>query len=171
MLATGQHAPSRLRFRADHAYIWQMENSTRREFDSVDRTRDPDDFIRYLDKTRSTDFIQRIKQLKLALMDLHAGECAADIGCGTGEDACALASLVGARGHAVGLDLSSRMIATARQRAAAGSAGRIFVFFVGAFWFPISRFGLRTVLQEEPAYFTSIWLLLAWQGKTDPRFA
>jgi ubiquinone/menaquinone biosynthesis C-methylase UbiE len=104
-----------------------MDSSTRREFDAVDRTADPNDFIRYLDKTRSTDFIQRIKQLKLALTDLHAGESAVDIGCGTGEDACALASLVGPRGHAVGLDLSSRMIATARQRATAGKLNVTFV--------------------------------------------
>jgi ubiquinone/menaquinone biosynthesis C-methylase UbiE len=104
-----------------------MDSSTRRDFDSVDRTRDPDDFVRYLDKTRSTDFIQRIKQLKLALMDLHAGESAADIGCGTGEDACALAALVGPRGHAVGLDLSSKMVATARQRADAGKMNVTFV--------------------------------------------
>jgi ubiquinone/menaquinone biosynthesis C-methylase UbiE len=104
-----------------------MDNPTRREFDAVDRTTNPDDFIRYLDQTRSTDFIQRIKQLKLAMMDLHAGESAADIGCGTGEDACAIASLVGPRGHAVGVDLSSRMIATARQRAAASNLNVTFV--------------------------------------------
>jgi ubiquinone/menaquinone biosynthesis C-methylase UbiE len=104
-----------------------MDSPTRREFDSVDRTTDPDDFIRYLDKTRSTDFIQRIKRLKLTLMDLRSGESAADIGCGTGEDACALASLVGPRGYAVGLDLSSNMIATARQRADDGKMNVTFV--------------------------------------------
>jgi ubiquinone/menaquinone biosynthesis C-methylase UbiE len=98
-----------------------MKKSLRREFDSVDRAPNPGDFVRYLDTTRATDFFREIKQRSLALLDVHPGESAADIGCGTGEDVMALATRVGPSGRAVGVDLSSTMIAAARQRA--GAAG------------------------------------------------
>jgi ubiquinone/menaquinone biosynthesis C-methylase UbiE len=88
----------------------------RNEFDSVDRTKDPADFVRYLDATRATDLIQEIKRRTFALMELHGGETVADLGCGTGEDVRALATLVGQRGKAIGVDVSSTMIATARDR-------------------------------------------------------
>ena len=88
----------------------------RNEFDSVDRTNDPGDFVRYLDTTRATDFIQEIKRRTFALMELRGGEIVADLGCGTGDDVRALAALVGPTGQAIGVDLSSTMIATARDR-------------------------------------------------------
>ena len=93
-----------------------MRKSLRGEFDSVDRTSDPRDFVRYLDATRTTDFIQEIKQRSFALMELRDGEIVADLGCGTGEDVRSLAALVGPTGRAIGIDLSSTMIATARDR-------------------------------------------------------
>jgi ubiquinone/menaquinone biosynthesis C-methylase UbiE len=93
-----------------------MDKSPRRQFDSVDQTKDPGDFVRYLDKTRATDFFKHVKQRILAMMDLRAGESVADIGCGTGEDALALAACVRPGGHVVGVDLSSTMIETARRR-------------------------------------------------------
>ena len=93
-----------------------MNKSLRHEFDSVDRTTEPSDFVQYLDTTRATDFLQEIKQRTFALMDLHAGESVADIGCGTGEDVRALAARVSPSGRAVGVDISSTMITMARQR-------------------------------------------------------
>ncbi|MFZ0212539.1 MAG: methyltransferase domain-containing protein [Candidatus Acidiferrales bacterium] len=104
-----------------------MNKSLRREFDSVDRTTDPNDFVRYLDTTRATDFFQQIKQRTLALMDLHAGESAADVGCGTGEDVRALAARVSPGGRTVGVDRSSTMIAMARQRTGASKSSVEFV--------------------------------------------
>ncbi len=93
-----------------------MQKSQHREFDSVDRTTDPDDFVKYLDTTRATDFFRHIKQRTLELLELRAGETAADLGCGTGEDARAMAARLGPRGRAVGVDLSATMIAKARER-------------------------------------------------------
>ena len=104
-----------------------MEKSQRREFDAVDRTTDPNDFVKYLDTTRATDFFQQIKQRTLELMELRAGECAADIGCGTGEDARAMAARLGTRGRAVGVDVSATMIAKARERRDSGEGGVEFV--------------------------------------------
>ena len=104
-----------------------MNKSFRCEFNSVDRTTDPDDFVRYLDSTRATDFFQEIKQRTFALMNLHAGDHVADIGCGTGEDVCALAGRVSPGGRAVGVDISSTMITMARQRAGEGNSSVEFV--------------------------------------------
>jgi ubiquinone/menaquinone biosynthesis C-methylase UbiE len=56
------------------------------------------------------------KKLKSAQMELRSGDIVADVGCGTGEDVLALAMKVGAAGRAIGVDLSSTMIATAGER-------------------------------------------------------
>lgn len=82
----------------------------------MDHTDDPSDFVRYLDSTRATDFFKRVKKQILELMNPREGECIADIGCGTGEDVRVLAAHVGPRGRVVGVDLSSTMVQTARQR-------------------------------------------------------
>lgn len=104
-----------------------MRNSPRREFDCVDRTTDPHECVRYLDATRGTDFFQLVKQRTLELMELGAGERAADLGCGTGEEARAMAVRVGPGGRAVGVDLSATMIAKARQRRQAGEGAAEFL--------------------------------------------
>jgi ubiquinone/menaquinone biosynthesis C-methylase UbiE len=93
-----------------------MNKSVRSEFDSVDGTTDPSDFVQYLDTTRATDFFQKIKQRTLGLMKLRAGQNVADIGCGTGEDVRARAAKVGPSGRAVGVDISATMIASAKER-------------------------------------------------------
>lgn len=93
-----------------------MNKSSRREFDAVDHTTDPSDFVRYLDTTRATDFIQEIKQRTFALMDLHPGESFVDLGCGTGEDVRVLAAKVSPGGSAIGVDVSATMITRARER-------------------------------------------------------
>jgi len=99
-----------------------MHKSLRSEFDSVDRTTDPVDFLRYLDTTRATEFLQQIKHRTFALMDVHPGDSAADMGCGTGEDVRALATRVGPHGCAVGVDLSTTMIGAARERSCESQA-------------------------------------------------
>ena len=104
-----------------------MKKSLRTEFDSVDRSGDPSDFVQYLDITRATDFFQEIKRRTFGLMDLRPGQNVADIGCGTGEEVRALAAKVGPSGRAVGLDISSTMIATAKERSRKGNANVDFV--------------------------------------------
>lgn len=93
-----------------------MTKSFRREFDSVDKTTDPRDFVEYLDTIRGTDFFQEIKRRTLALMDPRPGDVVIDVGCGTGEDVRALEARAVPDGRAVGLDISATMIAMARER-------------------------------------------------------
>ncbi len=104
-----------------------MNKSVRSEFDSVDCTTDPNDFVQYLDTTRATDFFQETKRRTFALMEVRPGQNVADIGCGTGEDVRALAAQVGHSGRAVGVDISSTMIATAKERSRNGDSNVEFV--------------------------------------------
>jgi ubiquinone/menaquinone biosynthesis C-methylase UbiE len=104
-----------------------MDTPPRCQFDSVDHTRDPVDFVRYLDTTGALDFFQQVKQRILGMMDLRAGERVADMGCGTGDDVRALAACVGPSGSVVGVDLSSTMIETARLRLGEPQKGIEFV--------------------------------------------
>jgi ubiquinone/menaquinone biosynthesis C-methylase UbiE len=94
-----------------------MAKSLRIEFDQVDQTTDPADFVRYLDATRATDFFQEIKRRSYALLALQPGDHVCDVGCGTGDDVLALARLVGPGGRALGVDASATMIAEAERRA------------------------------------------------------
>lgn len=104
-----------------------MDKSRRTEFDQVDQTTDPADFVRYLDATRATDYYQEIKQRSYALLDVHAGDHVLDVGCGTGDDVLALAQYAGAEGRTVGVDASATMIAEAERRAAAAGLAAEFM--------------------------------------------
>jgi ubiquinone/menaquinone biosynthesis C-methylase UbiE len=104
-----------------------VEKSLRIEFDQVDQTTDPADFVRYLDATRSTAFFREIKQRSYELLHLHPGDHVCDVGCGTGDDVLALARLVSPGGRAVGVDASATMIAEAERRAAAAGIAADFV--------------------------------------------
>ncbi|HET8632293.1 MAG TPA: methyltransferase domain-containing protein [Thermomicrobiales bacterium] len=96
-----------------------MPESSRTAFGEVDRTGDPGGFVRYLDTTRATAFFREVKERSYAALDLRPSLRALDVGCGTGEDAQALARAVGPGGLAVGVDVSATMLAEARRRAAA----------------------------------------------------
>lgn len=76
-------------------------------------------------------------------------EAVVDVGCGCGDTSLALATLVGSRGHVVGLDASAQMLSCAKQR----GAGRPNLSFVegdasseplarGSFDLLFSRFGV-----------------------------
>jgi ubiquinone/menaquinone biosynthesis C-methylase UbiE len=58
---------------------------------------------------------QRYKALILELMNTRAGSVTADLGCGLGFDVRRLAQLVGAKGKAIGVDSSSKLLASARS--------------------------------------------------------
>ncbi|MFN8512252.1 MAG: methyltransferase domain-containing protein [Thermomicrobiales bacterium] len=94
-----------------------MDKSLRTSFDQVDETTDPQDFVRYLDTTRGTEFFREIKRRSLSLLDLRPGDRVLDVGCGTGDEVIALAEMIGPSGLAVGADFSATMVAEGRQRA------------------------------------------------------
>jgi len=87
-------------------------------FARVDLVSDPGFFIRVLDVANREPSIQACKRWMLRLLDVKCGQHILDVGCGVGEDAFALARLVGASGQVTGLDISAAMLAEARRRAA-----------------------------------------------------
>ncbi len=92
-------------------------------FSDVDAAPDPDWHVRYLDAAAQAPGIGEWKEIARSLLAPQPGACLLDAGCGTGADAFALARDVGPTGSVVGVDLSARMTAEARRRAAAQAAG------------------------------------------------
>jgi len=86
-------------------------------FTQVDRTRDPDFFVRFMDEAQRPDGIQTSKRLMLERMALAPGAAVLEVGCGLGTDVFELVEVVGPAGRLVGLDTSKAMIAEARRRA------------------------------------------------------
>jgi ubiquinone/menaquinone biosynthesis C-methylase UbiE len=87
-------------------------------FTQVDRSEDPDFFVRFMDEAQKPAAIQASKRLMLERLALGPGEAVLDVGCGPGTDLFDMAELVGPAGSLVGLDASEVMIDEARRRAA-----------------------------------------------------
>src|SRR5262249_16677104 len=71
-----------------------------------------------LDMMAQIPTLRRLKAWAVERLDPQPGQLAVDVGCGTGEDAMALAT-VGRGGGAVGADVSSARVGEAGRRAAA----------------------------------------------------
>jgi ubiquinone/menaquinone biosynthesis C-methylase UbiE len=82
----------------------------------VDRTADPGAFVGYLDAVSGHDAVRAYKEQTYALLGLRPGDRVLDVGCGTGDDARALARFVAPGGWVVGVDASETMIEEARRR-------------------------------------------------------
>jgi ubiquinone/menaquinone biosynthesis C-methylase UbiE len=93
-----------------------------RLFTEVDRSQDPDFFVRFMDEAQKPAGIRSSKQLMLERMALKPGEAVLEVGCGPGSDILELVEVVGPAGRLVGLDASEVMIAEARRRADASRA-------------------------------------------------
>lgn len=84
-------------------------------FANVDQA-DATELVGRLDTMHALEFFRAYKRETFSLMQLGAQACAADVGCGTGEDARRLAELVGEGGCVVGFDISEAMLNEARGR-------------------------------------------------------
>jgi ubiquinone/menaquinone biosynthesis C-methylase UbiE len=96
-----------------------MTQTSLAEFGSIDRTADAAAFIRFLDAACAAASFRAYKDLLCRRLELAPGGRALDVGCGTGDDARAMADLVGPRGVVIGVDNSTAMIDEARRRAEA----------------------------------------------------
>ena len=88
-------------------------------FSSVDRTKEPDFFKRFLDEGNKLPGIIASKPIILGGLRLTGGEQVLDAGCGLGDDTFEIAQIVGSQGRAIGIDVSETMILEARRRAVA----------------------------------------------------
>ncbi len=91
--------------------------TTVERFTRVDTTSDPKFFERFVDAANEMASVRACKRRMEAFLDPRVGQQILDVGCGTGDDARALARLVRPGGRVVGLDSSEAMLAEARRRA------------------------------------------------------
>ncbi|MBF2026778.1 MAG: class I SAM-dependent methyltransferase [Oscillatoriales cyanobacterium C42_A2020_001] len=80
------------------------------DFENVDGTHAAQKFTHCLRLLESLDFFQTYKQKTFDLLQLVEGETVLEVGCGTGEDAIALAKRVGKTGRVVAIDHSQVML-------------------------------------------------------------
>ncbi len=93
-------------------------------FAQVDAT-DAGDFIDRLDRMHRVEDVRAYKVHSFQELRLFPGAKVADIGCGAGDDAAQLATMVGPEGMATGVDASEAMIDEAAKRLA-GTPGLSF---------------------------------------------
>lgn len=86
------------------------------DFDRVDDTEDRARFVRFLDSAFGIEAIRAMKGRSYKLLAASPGEHVLEVGCGTGDDARAIAEQVAPDGKVVGVDKSAEMIAEARTR-------------------------------------------------------
>jgi SAM-dependent methyltransferase len=79
-------------------------------------------FVRYVGRVCAEEATRAFKQPTFALLDARPGQAILDLGCGRGDDARALAAVVGESGRVVGVDSSEALIAEARRRSAGPAA-------------------------------------------------
>jgi len=94
-----------------------MSSETTTDFTSVDSSKDPAFFARFLDAANRQPAVAACKQLVLDALRLRDGSRVLDLGCGLGEVTFRVAQLVAPRGRATGVDVSTNMIDEARRRA------------------------------------------------------
>jgi SAM-dependent methyltransferase len=90
-------------------------------FSAVDSEPDANALVAALDEQAAVPAIQRLHAIAVEMAGIRIGHRVADVGCGTGDVARALAATVGADGWVVGIDASGTMLAEARRRV--GAAG------------------------------------------------
>jgi ubiquinone/menaquinone biosynthesis C-methylase UbiE len=78
----------------------------------------PDFFIKFLDLLDNLPDVKRVRAESNKRLNLVAGNKVLDLGCGIGGGTFPLADAVGHTGLAAGIDISSSMIESAKQRAA-----------------------------------------------------
>jgi ubiquinone/menaquinone biosynthesis C-methylase UbiE len=85
-------------------------------FNDVDCSAALSYFIEYLDGARKAPVIIQAKEWTFEHLHLTDGQRVLDVGCGTGEDVFAIASIIGPRGRAIGVDSSMAMVSEAQER-------------------------------------------------------
>lgn len=107
------------------------------------------------DQERTDRLVRPYGEAAIAAARVQPGEAVLDVGCGCGDTSLTVASLVGAQGRVIGVDVSAPMLEVARRRAA-GLANLTFLeadasaaALPGPFDLLISRFGV--MFFDEPA--------------------
>lgn len=90
------------------------DQRTEWDFAAVDAARDPQSFVRYLQRHDDNQAATFRRQLSYDLLEVQPGQHLLDVGCGLGDDVRALARRVG-QSSITGLDNSERLLEAARS--------------------------------------------------------
>jgi SAM-dependent methyltransferase len=93
-----------------------VPSKARPDWSDIERAGNAGYYVEYLDKVTAQSEMQRYKRRSYDLLGPAPGARILEIGCGTGDDAIALAARVGDTGAVVGLDHSASLIAEAQRR-------------------------------------------------------
>ena len=112
---------------------------------------------RWTDRQASQDvLLAPVSEILIDRAAVRSGERIFDVGCGCGATAIALAELIAPAGHVLGIDISTPMLARARQVAPAGlpvefvlADATVYPFEPASFDLLVSRFGV--MFFAEPA--------------------
>ncbi|HEV8347001.1 MAG TPA: methyltransferase domain-containing protein [Vicinamibacterales bacterium] len=83
---------------------------------SLDRTIDPAERLRFLDCESAKPAMQYARRRSIELLEIRPGARILDVGCGAGDDARAMAALVGRNGRVDAIDVDPQMLAEAARR-------------------------------------------------------
>lgn len=81
-----------------------------RDFENIDGTDGIEKFTQCLKLQHSLEFFKNYKQKTFDLLQIFEGSSILEVGCGTGEDAIALANRVGSHGKVIAIDRSQAMV-------------------------------------------------------------
>src|SRR4051794_12207740 len=85
---------------------------------SVDQSVDQQSRLQFLDAEGAKPAMRAAKARSFEVLDIRAGARLLEVGCGAGEDARALARLVGLDGHIDAIDAEPAMVTEAVRRSA-----------------------------------------------------
>lgn len=91
-------------------------------FAAVDGADDARSFVTYLDLIHSLPFFRECKRRSYRSLGIRPGVSVLEIGCGNGVDAAVLADMAGPESRVIGIDVSSTMLTSARNRGSDSSA-------------------------------------------------
>ncbi len=83
-------------------------------FSNLNATGQTGEYVAYLEQTGSR--LRALSRARYGLLNLSAGDCVLDVGCGLGDDARELSALVAPGGKVIAVDASEAMVEEARRR-------------------------------------------------------
>jgi len=93
-----------------------MRHEDLMNFNRIDETENPGEFIAFLDAVSRNEDIMAMKRRTCELLDARAGQRILEVGCGTGDDARKIAVMISPGGSLVAIDKSEALISEARRR-------------------------------------------------------
>jgi ubiquinone/menaquinone biosynthesis C-methylase UbiE len=93
-----------------------MRHEDLMNFNRIDETEKPGEFIAFLDTASRNKGIAAMKSRTYELLDAKPGRRILEVGCGTGDDARQIAEMIAPTGSLIAIDKSEAIICEARRR-------------------------------------------------------